>query len=58
MKNNKPGPMMLPDFKLYYETTVIKAIWYGTQVSGAESLGIDPCLYGKLIYNKGPKEIQ
>ena len=50
--------MMLPDFKLYYETTVIKAIWYGTQISGAESLGIDPCLYGKLIYNKGPKEIQ
>ena len=33
-------------------------VWHTDQWNRIESLEIDPCPYGKLIYNKEPKEIQ
>jgi len=63
LRKNRAGGIKLLDFRLYYKVILIKTVWYWyetdiDQWNSIESPEINLCNYGKLVCDKGGKNIQ
>ena len=62
-KKNEAGGLVLSDFRLYYKTTIIKALWYWPknrnldQWNRIEGPKISLFTYSKVIYDRGRKNL-
>ena len=63
-RKNQAGNFTFPDFKIYYNTTLVNTVWiwnkdrYRDPWSKIQSWKIKPRIYNQLIFNKSVTHVQ